>query len=86
METKIAFCANILMYKQENKLLSNYSLKLIHYYKYIDDIFFIWAHGQNRFLQIIKKLTQHHQIHSRIPSLWYTSTYLEQSNRHTLTH
>ena len=46
MGTKMAPCyANIFMEKLESEMLNSFILKPIHYYRYIDDIFFIWPHG-----------------------------------------
>lgn len=44
--TKMAPCyANIFMRKLESEMLNSFTLKPIHYYRYIDDMFFIWPHG-----------------------------------------
>ena len=46
--------ANLFMGDLEGEILQNYPLKPLVWYRYIDDIFFIWTHGReelNKFLQ-----------------------------------
>ena len=50
MGTKMAPAyAIIFMESVENSFLSSFPLKSTVYYRYIDDIFMIWAHGVDKF-------------------------------------
>ena len=52
MGTKMApTYANIFMYYIEDTFLSSLSLKPTAYFRYIDDIFLIWPHGIDTFLE-----------------------------------
>ena len=52
--------ANIFMAWFEGKLLNSLSLGPTHYYRYIDDIFFIWPHGEKELLAFYKRANELH--------------------------
>ena len=52
--------ANIFMACFEDKLLNSSTIRPAHYYRYIDDIFFIWPHGEEEFLAFYKRANELH--------------------------
>ena len=78
MGTKVApSYANLFMRKLEEQLLKSFPLKPTVWYRYIDDIFFIWEHGEDNFKNWFKhlnssetpiKFTEEHS-HTEIPFL-----------------
>ena len=61
--------AIIFMADLESKLLSNSQLKPLHYYRYIDDIFFIWPHGLDNLNAFFTSCNDFH------PSIKFTHSY-----------
>ena len=78
MGTKVApSYANLFMRQLEERLLESFLLKPKVWYRYIDDIFFIWEHGEDSFKNWLKHLnssetpiqfTEEHS-HTEIPFL-----------------
>ena len=54
MGTKMASkYANIFMHQLETKLVSQFSKKLFHYLRYIDNIWLVWTHEKDTYLEFI---------------------------------
>ena len=71
MGTKMAPAyANIFMWHFETHLLSKFHLQPLIYYRYIDDLFFIWNHGSdsldNFFAFANSLIKPQHQIHNGV--------------------
>ena len=64
--TSPANYANLFMARFETKTLENWPLKPIIWLRFIDDIFMIWTHGENKLLEFIKYLNSIH------PSIKFT--------------
>ena len=61
MGTRVApTYANLFMRKLETEMLENSILKPMVWYRYIDDIFFIWEHGEDTLYDWIKYLNKYH--------------------------
>ena len=64
MGTRVApSYANLFMTALETKLIDNYRLKPKVWFRYIDDVFFIWEHGEEeltKWLSYLSKLPRHH--------------------------
>lgn len=70
MGTKIGpTYANIFMGVLEDSFLKSVPLKPEHFKRYIDDIFFIWTHGETELLNFIAKFNQVH------PAITFSHTY-----------
>ena len=70
MGTMAPSYANLFMAQLERKLLDNASMKPLIWWRYIDDIFAIWCHGEANLEVLIADLNQahapHHQVHGRM--------------------
>ena len=64
---------SIIMEFIENPFLSSLSLKPTVYYRYIDDIFMIWAHGIDKLKQLFSNANN---IHPNITFIYEASTAL----------
>ena len=74
MGTKVApSYANLYMRVLEEKLLEAYHLKPTTWYRYIDDIFFIWNHGEESLKDWITYLNNAH------PTIKFTAEYSTKS-------
>ena len=61
MGTKVApSLANLFMEKLEKEMTQSYYLKPKIWYRYIDDIFYIWEHGEDELEKWITHLNQYH--------------------------
>ena len=61
--------AILFMSKLEEKLLETFSLKPTVWWRYIDDIFFLWDHGE----ESLKDFIQH--LNSAHPTIKFTAEY-----------
>ena len=52
--------ANIFMGKLESTMLSDYPYKPLVWFRYIDDIFFIWTHGNDKLHDFIEYVNNYH--------------------------
>ena len=52
--------ANIYMATWESTILPKCSKSPIHYYRFLDDIWGIWTHGEEEFQRFIQTLNSHH--------------------------
>ena len=103
MGTKMAAAyAIIFMESVENSFLSPFPPKPTVYYRYIDDIFMIWAHGMDKFKQFFysagnthSNITYTYEASTAIPSLYvlikinnaiYTTVYYCPTDRHIYLH
>ena len=64
--TSPANYANLFLDRFETKTLENWPLKPIIWLRFIDDIFMIWTHGENKLLEFITYLNSIH------PSIKFT--------------
>ena len=53
-------CAILFMADLEEGILEDIELQPHIWWRYIDDIFFIWAHGEDSLKQLIEKLNAFH--------------------------
>ena len=62
MGTKVApSYANLFMSELEEKLIETHTLKPKVWFRYIDDIFFIWEHGENSLKEWYEHLNNYHK-------------------------
>ena len=66
--------ACIYMGKMEGDFLEKQEYKPITYLRYIDDIFFIWTHGENKLKTFLENLNQFH------PNIKFTHESSTESN------
>ena len=61
MGTRVApTYANLFMSRLEEKMLDSYPLKPTQWLRYIDDIFFIWEHGENELKKWLAYMNNYH--------------------------
>ena len=53
--------ANIFMSKLERKMLSECVLKPWFWWRFLDDVFFIWLHGRNTLIKFLEYVNSFHQ-------------------------
>ena len=62
MGTKVApSYANLFMSELEEKFIETHTLKPKVWFRYIDDIFFIWEHGENSLKEWYEHLNNYHK-------------------------
>ena len=65
MGTRMASAyANLFMGDLEEILLAQFPLKPYLWWRYIDDIFMVWTHGEDKLEDFINLITQYHQIYT----------------------
>ena len=57
----------------DEKILNAFEEKPMIWWKYIDDIFFIWEHGEESLEKFLKKLNTFH------PTIKFTAEYLKEA-------
>jgi hypothetical protein len=64
--------ANIFMAELENKMLAGYHLSPSVWFRFLDDIFFIWLHGKESLLEFLNYINNYHE------TIKYTWEYSER--------
>lgn len=52
--------ANLFMESFENSALERATLKLLYFKRFVDDVFIVWPHGQERLLEFLDFLSGFH--------------------------